>query len=88
MIVKEYVDKFEDLCRYAKDIYPTEEMKIEKFKEGLHIILRYKLNLYIVTTFKGQVEKVMEQEKLEKELKQTVKARSSRSESYEQPEKE
>ena len=31
MIVREYVDKFKDLCKYAKDIYPTEEKKGEKF---------------------------------------------------------
>ena len=83
MIVREYTDKFEDLYKYVKDIYP--EIKIEKFKEGLHIILRCKLNLYTRTTFKGWVEKAMEQEKLEKELEQTMKVRVSRSKFYEQP---
>ena len=69
MTVREYVDKFEDLYKYAKDIYPTEERKSEKFKEGLHISLRGKLNLYAGTTFRGWVEKAMEQEKLDKEFK-------------------
>ena len=31
MTVKEYMDKFEDLYKYVKDIYPTEEKKGEKF---------------------------------------------------------
>ena len=31
MTVREYVDKFEDLYKFAKDIYPTEEKKGEKF---------------------------------------------------------
>ena len=60
MMVREYVDKFEDLYKYAKDIYPTEEKKSEKFREGLHISLRGKLNLYAGTTFWGWAKKVME----------------------------
>ena len=31
MTVREYTDKFEDLYKYAKDVYPTEKMKSEKF---------------------------------------------------------
>ena len=31
MNVREYIDKFEDLYKYAKNVYPTEEMKSEKF---------------------------------------------------------
>ena len=68
MTVREYIDKFEDLYKYARDIYPIEERKSEKFKEGLHISLRGKLNLYTRTTFWGWVEKVMEQEKFDKEF--------------------
>ena len=58
--MREYVDKFEDLYKYAKDIYPTKERKSEKFKESLHISLRGKLNLYAGTTFRGWVKKAME----------------------------
>ena len=31
MTVREYVDKFENLFKYVKDIYPLEDMKSEKF---------------------------------------------------------
>ena len=31
MMVQEYVDKFKDLYKYAKNIYPTGERKSEKF---------------------------------------------------------
>ena len=67
-MMREYVDKFEDLHKYAKDIYPTEEKKSEKFYKGLYISLWGKLNLYAGTTFWGWVKKAMEQEKLDKEL--------------------
>ena len=56
------------LYQYAKDMYPTEEKNDEKFRDGLHIILRSKLNLYTGNTFRGWVEKAMEQEKLKQEL--------------------
>ena len=68
MMVREYMDKFEDLYKYTKDIYLTEEKKSEKFWEGLHISLRGKLNLYTGTTFQGWVEKAMKLEKLDKEF--------------------
>ena len=60
LFVREYVNKFEDLCKYAKDIYPTEEEKCKTFHEVLHISLTSKLNLYIGITFKGCVEKAIE----------------------------
>ena len=68
MTVREYVDKFEDLYKYTRDIYPTEERKSEKFCKGLHISLRGKLNLYTRMTFRGCVKKAMEQKQLDKEL--------------------
>ena len=33
------MDKFEDLYKYAKDIYPIEEKKSEKFRDGLRVFL-------------------------------------------------
>ena len=66
--VREYTNKFEDLYKYAKDVYPTEEMKSEKFWDVLHISLRGKLNLYAGKSIRGWVEKAMEQERLDKEL--------------------
>ena len=51
MTVREYMDKFENLYKYAEHTYPTEKKKSEKFHEGLHISLRGKLNLYTGTTF-------------------------------------
>ena len=74
--VREYVDKFKDLYKYARDIYPMEEVKSEKFHEGLHISLRGKLNLYAETIFRGWIEKAMEQEKLDKELEASTQIRS------------
>ena len=71
MTVREYTDKFEDLYKYTKNMYPTEEMKSEKFRDGLNISLRGKLNLYAGTTFRGWVEKAMEQERLDEELEET-----------------
>ena len=68
MSVRDYADKFEELYLYAKEMYPTEEVKIDKFQDGLHVSLRGKLNLYAGTTFRGWVEKAMEQERLDKEL--------------------
>ena len=56
MSVRDYADKFEDLYLYAKEMYPTEEVKIDKFRDGLHVSLRGKLNLYAGTTFRGWVE--------------------------------
>ena len=35
MTVQEYMDKFEDLYKYASDIFPTEPQKCYRFKEGL-----------------------------------------------------
>ena len=54
-------------------MYPTEEAKSEKFRDGLHMYLRKKLNLYTGTTFRGWVEKAMEQERLDKELESATK---------------
>ena len=76
MTVREYTNKFEDLYKYTKEVYPTEEMKSEKFRDGLHISLRGKLNLYASSYFRGWVKKAMEQERLDKELETTSHAKS------------
>ena len=68
MMIREYIDKFKNLHKYMKDIYHTEERKSEKFHDGLHVCLRGKLNLYARMTFRGWVEKAIEQKKLYKEL--------------------
>ena len=75
MTVREYVDKFEDLYKYTNDSYPIEEKKSEKFREGLHISLRGKLNLYVGMTFRGWVKKVMEHENLDKKLEASTQVR-------------
>ena len=75
MIVRDYTDKFKELYQYAKDIYPTEEAKSDKFRDGLHISLKGKLNLYAGITFRGWVEKAMEQERLNEELEETEQQR-------------
>ena len=60
MSVRDYVNKFKELYHYAKEMYSTEEVKIDKSWDGLHVSLRGKLNLYAGMTFRGWVEKVME----------------------------
>ena len=60
MSIRDYADKFEELYQYNKEMYPTEEAKVDKFRDRLHISLRGKLNLYAGTTFRGWVEKAME----------------------------
>ena len=60
MSVRDYMDKFEELYQYAKEMYPTEEARIDKFRDGLYVSLRGKLNLYASMTFRGWVEKAME----------------------------
>ena len=77
MTVREYVDKFEDLYKYIKDIYLIEKRKSEKFHKGLRISLRGKLNLYAEMMFRGLVKKAMEQEKLDKELETSTQVRSN-----------
>ena len=57
-------------------MYPIEEAKSDKFRDGLHVSLRGKLNLYTGTTFRGWVEKAMEQERLDKELEFATKVKS------------
>ena len=52
------------------------EAKSDKFWDGLHMSLREKLNLYTGMTFRGWVEKAMEQERLDKELESITKAKS------------
>ena len=69
--VRDYADAFEELYHYAKDMYPTEEAKIDKFRGGLHVSLKGKLNLYAGSTFRGWVEKAMAQERLDEELEET-----------------
>ena len=76
MSVRDYADKYEELYQYAKEMYPTEEVKIDKFRDGLYVSLRGKLNLYAGTTFRGWVEKAMKQERLDKELESVTKAKS------------
>ena len=38
--IRDYIDKFEELYHYTKDMYPTEEAKIDKFRDGLYVSLR------------------------------------------------
>ena len=76
MLVREYTDKFEDLYKYTKDVYPIEQLKNEKFMDGLYVSLRGKLNLYVNNTFKGWVEKVIEHERLDNELETLSRFRS------------
>ena len=46
MSVREYVDRFEDLYKYASDIFLAEAQKCYRFKEGLQTVLKNELSLY------------------------------------------
>ena len=46
MTVQEYVDRFEDLYKYASDIFLIEAQKCYTFKEGLQTVLKNELSLY------------------------------------------
>ena len=73
MTVREYVDRFEDLYKYASDIFPTEAQKCYRFKEGLQTVLKNELSLYEGQHFRGWVEKAIEKEKLKEEIEQEGK---------------
>ena len=70
MTIREYIDQFEELYKYTKDMYPTKDMRSKKFRDGLHVSPWGKLNLYAGITFRGWVEKSMEQKRLDKELEE------------------
>ena len=66
--MREYVDRFEDLYKYASDISPTEAQKCYRFKEGLQTVLKNELSLYEGHYFRGWVEKAIEKELLREEI--------------------
>ena len=73
MSVREYVDRFEDLYKYAYDIFATEAQKCYRFKEGLQTVMKNELSLYECQYFRGWVEKAIEKEKLREEIEQEGK---------------
>ncbi|XP_055959742.1 uncharacterized protein LOC130014822 [Mercurialis annua] len=77
MTVREYIDKFEELYKFASEIFPTEAQKCYRFKEGLQTVLKNELSLYEGTQFRGWVEKAIEKEKLREELEQESKQKAS-----------
>ena len=68
--MREYIDRFEDLYKYAFDIFPTEVQKCYRFKEGLQTVLKNELSLYEGQHFRGWVEKTIDKEKLREEIEQ------------------
>ncbi|XP_050238154.1 uncharacterized protein LOC126687641 [Mercurialis annua] len=77
MTVREYIDRFEELYKFASEIFPTEAKKCYRFKEGLQTILKNELSLYEGTQFRGWVEKAIEKEKLREEHEQESKQKAS-----------
>ena len=67
MIVREYIDKFENLYRFVTDMLPSEKNKYDWFLSGLHVTIRSSLASFEGTTYKSLVEKALEVEKLKKE---------------------
>ena len=73
MTVREYIDRFEDLYKYAYDIFPTEAQKCYRFKEGLQTVLKNELSLYEGQHFRGWVKKAIKKEKLREKIEQEGK---------------
>ena len=73
MTVREYIDRFEDLYKYAFYIFPNEAQKCYRFKEGLQTVVKNELSLYEGQHFRGWVEKEIEKEKLREEIEQEGK---------------
>ena len=71
------MDKFEELYKFAIYIFPTEEQKFRRFKQGLRVEIRDGLSLYEGTQFRGWVEKAIEKERLQQEIEQERKSKSS-----------
>ena len=53
MTVQEYVDIFENLYKYASEIFPIEAQKCCRFKKGLQTMLKNELLLYEGQNFQG-----------------------------------
>ena len=77
MIVREYVNRFENLYKYASDIFLTEVQKCYRFKESLQTVLKNELSLYEGQHFRGWVEKTIEKKKLREEIEQEGKFKAS-----------
>ena len=60
LIVREYVNKFEELYKFAAEIFPTEAQKCYRFKKGLQTVLKSELLLYYCEHFRGWIEKAIE----------------------------
>ena len=67
MTIREYIDKFEDLYRFAADMLSSEENKYDQFLSGLHVTIWSGLASFEGTTYRSLVEKALEVEKLKKE---------------------
>ncbi|XP_065868428.1 uncharacterized protein [Euphorbia lathyris] len=77
MVMKEYVDKFDDLYRYASQWFPTEEVKCERFKDGLSAFYQNELSLYEGVHYRGWVEKALQKEKLKGKLESETSQKQS-----------
>ena len=79
MSIREYVDKFDDLYRFAIDKYPTEAEKCEHFRNNLSTRYRSELQFLTSTQYSLWVGKALEKEKFIQELAAEEASRASTS---------
>ena len=54
--MKDYVAQFDDLYRFVRNLFPTDDLKIERFKQGLSLGIQYRISLFSFTTYRSWVD--------------------------------
>ncbi|XP_043805308.1 uncharacterized protein LOC110608243 [Manihot esculenta] len=65
--IREYVDKFEDLYCFVSDILPSEEVKCNRFRQGLYVNIRSSMTWFRGNNFRELVEAALNVEKVKQE---------------------
>ncbi|KAJ9170011.1 hypothetical protein P3X46_018148 [Hevea brasiliensis] len=68
--IREYVDRFEDLYGFVSEILASEEVKCDRFKQGLHIGIRSSMIWFRGSNFRELVEAALNIEKVRQEEKE------------------
>src|SRR4029450_5550307 len=86
MTVMEYETRFTSLARFAKEMIPTEELKVKQFIGGLRLNLRDKVGILGWTSYATVVERTLIAEQLGNDS-QRVQDKERRDSSKSQPKK-
>ena len=62
--VKDYVAQFDDLYRFVRNLFPINELKIERFKQGLSLGIQSRISLFSFTTYRSWVDTALHAEQL------------------------